>query len=73
MDYYYLKFRVLDTTALRSLAKDVPDDFAIISTVVPAKSVFCKATAKGIAALKEQFADVLTSVVRDASSEIKLE
>ena len=64
MEFYYVIFRVLETTVLNTWAKDREKDIMIISASLSARSVYVKATPKGIELLQKCFANVLTRVVR---------
>lgn len=64
MDFYYVIFRVLETTVLNTWAKDREKDIVIISASLSARSIYVKATPRGIDLLQKCFADVLTRVVK---------
>lgn len=64
MAFYYVNFRVLETTVLNTWAKGREKDIVIISASLSAKSVYVKATPKGIELLQKCFANVLSRIVK---------
>jgi len=64
MEFYYLIFKVLDTTVLNTWAKGREKDFVIVSVSLSAKSVYVKATPQGIQLLQKCFAHALARTVK---------
>jgi hypothetical protein len=64
MEFYYVIFRVLETEVLNIWAKGREKDIVIISASLSARSVYVKATPRGIELLQKCFANVLTRVVK---------